>query len=182
MAGTETPDPDAWRMGSGQCLLLLAPTPQGPTIMFHLRLLAAAALVSLAACADVAAVPTAQSVAGLTPSGTVRLTETFAVGAGYGSGILRFQGQTVRFELVGSIVGGLGAERIEAAGEVYKLNSVADFPGIYSQGVGAAGLNTSTKGDLWLASKAGVIMHLVGTQSGGSLSLGRDEVYIKLVN
>jgi hypothetical protein len=149
--------------------------------MFH-RLLAAAALLSVAACADIAPVPTSQSVAGLTPSGTVRLTETFAVGAGYGSGSLRFQGKTYPFQLVGSIVGGFGAEKIEAAGDVYKLTSIAAFPGVYTQGTGTAGLNTSNRGDLWLENKAGVIMHLTGTQSGGALSLGRDEVYIKMAN
>ena len=144
--------------------------------------LVAAALLSLAACGDMAAVPTAQSIAGLSPSGTVRVTETFAAGAGFGTGTLRFQGQSHRFQLVGSIVGGLGAEKIEAAGEVYKLNSLAECPGVYSQGTGAPGLNTSTKGDLWLQSKAGVIMHLTGTQTGGTLSLGREEVIIKMAN
>jgi hypothetical protein len=145
-------------------------------------LLAAAAVLAATGCSEVGSVPTAQSIAGLSPSGTVRLTETFAVGAGYGSGTLRFQGKTYPFQLVGSIVGGFGAEKIEAAGDVYKLDKLADFPGVYSQGNGAAGLNTSSKGDLWLGNKAGVVIHLTGTQSGGSLSLGRDEVYIKMSN
>jgi len=145
-------------------------------------LFAVAALAAIAACSGVPAVPTAQSVAGLTPSGYVRLTETFVSGAGGGSGTLEFQGQTHSFDLVGTIVGGLGLERIQASGEVYRLASVGDFAGPYSQGSGAPGLNTSSTGDLWLQNKAGVILHLRGTQSGGALSLGRDEIYIKLTN
>lgn len=141
-----------------------------------------AVLLSAAACSEVAPVPTAASVAGLSPSGTVRVTETFAVGGGFGSGTLRFQGETHPFQLVGTIVGGFGAEKIEAAGEVYKLDKLSDFTGPWSQGNGTRGLDTSHQGDLWLENKAGVIMHLTGTQSGGALSLGRDEVYIKFTN
>lgn len=145
-------------------------------------LLAVAVLLAVSACAGagVPAIPTAQSIAGLQPSGYVQLTETFVSGAGGGHGTLEFQGQAHPFELVGTIVGGLGLERIQASGEVYRLASIGDFPGPYSQGTGAAGLNTSSTGDLWLQNKAGVILHLRGTQSGGSLSLGRDEVYIRL--
>ena len=54
------------------------------------------------------------------------------------------------------------------------------FSGLWVEGTGAAGLETSRAGDLWLKNKAGVIMHLTGTQSGVTLSLGKDELFIKL--
>jgi len=146
-------------------------------------LLAIATLAAVAACSGaVPPVPTAQSVAGLTPAGYVQLTENFVSGAGAGRGTLDFHGQMHPFDLVGTIVGGLGLERIQASGEVYRLTTVGDFAGPYSQGTGAPGLNTSSTGDLWLQNKAGVILHLRGSQSGGALSLGRDEIYIKLTN
>jgi hypothetical protein len=145
-------------------------------------LLAGAALLSVAACSEVAAVPTAQSVAGLTPSGTVRLNETFVAGVGGGSGTLRFEGRSYPFRLIGGVTGGMGLEKIQATGEVYRLKRVADFPGTYSQGTGAAGLDTSKKGDLWLQNAAGVVMHLTGTSSGVMLSLGRDEIVVQMSN
>ena len=55
-----------------------------------------------------------------------------------------------------------------------------DFPGAYAQGNGQIGLETSGAGDLWLQNKAGVIMHLTGTQTGVTLSLGRDEILIEM--
>jgi hypothetical protein len=55
--------------------------------------------------------PTAQSIQGLTPSGTVALTETFATGYGGGSGTLSFNGQSYPFTLIGAVVGPGGAEK-----------------------------------------------------------------------
>ena len=76
-------------------------------------LLAGVALLSIAACSGmgVPAVPTAQSVAGLTPSGTVRVTETFVAGVGGGSGTLQFEGRSHPFRLIGGVTGGMGLEK-----------------------------------------------------------------------
>jgi hypothetical protein len=41
-------------------------------------------------------------------------------------------------------------------------------------------LEASGVGDLWLQNKAGLIMHLTGTQTGVTLSLGRDEIIIEM--
>jgi hypothetical protein len=138
-----------------------------------------AALLATAGCGPSA--PTAQSIAGLTPSGSVTITEDFVTGVGGGSGTLDYQGRTYPFKMVGTVAGpGGGIEKISASGPVYKLNNVADFGGRYTQSTGTPGLSTSGGSDLWLQNNAGVIMHLQGTSTGAMLTLGRDEIFIRM--
>jgi hypothetical protein len=145
--------------------------------------LGAVALIGLAGCAMSPVpteVPNAQTIAGLEPSGRVILTEVFAGGAGVGTGALTFKGKTYPFKLVGTVVGPGAVEKLDVSGDVYKLDSLKAFSGAYTQGTGGLGLETSGKGDLWLENKAGVVMHLTGTQTGAALTLGRDEILIEL--
>ena len=159
--------------------------PMGKTLK-STGLMAAAVLFViswLASCASSpipTTVPTAQSIAGLPPSGKVTMDEFFLGGAGVGKGVLSFEGKTYPFRLIGTVIGPGSVSKISVSGDVYKLSDVAQFPGPYAQGTGPAGLETSAVGDLWLQNKAGVIMHLTGTQSGVSLSLGRDEIIIEM--
>lgn len=143
------------------------------------RLAIVAAVTLLGACSALK-VPTEQSIQGLTPSGTVSVTEDFLAGYGGGTGRLTFNGQTYPFRLIGTVLGPGGADRITASGEVYKLNAVNDFAGRYTQGNGAAGLSRSGNGQLWLQNSAGVIMHLYSTSNGVLLSLGKEEILIRL--
>jgi hypothetical protein len=145
--------------------------------------LAFAGLLSIAGCASSpipTEVPTAQSIHGLTPSGTVTMTEVFAGGAGVGTGVLTFKGKTYPFKLIGTVVGPGSVSKLDVAGDVYKLDEISQFSGPYVEGTGQIGLETSGSGDLWLQNKAGVVMHLTGTQTGVTLSLGRDEIIIEL--
>jgi hypothetical protein len=138
------------------------------------------AALAMAGCAGLNA-PTAQSVAGLSPSGSVTITEDFVTGLGGGSGTLEYQGRTYPFKVFGTVVGpGGGVEKITASGPVYKLASVADFPGRYTQSTGKAGLSSSGSSDLWLENSAGVVMHLQGTTTGAMLTLGKDEILIRM--
>ena len=73
--------------------------------------------------------PTAQSIAGLTPSGAVTLTELVAAGMTGGTGALTFQGRTYPFKVVGTVIGPGGASQVKASGEVYRLNRLSDFEG-----------------------------------------------------
>ena len=83
--------------------------------------------------------------------------------------------------MFGSVVGSVGGVgKISASGSVYKLASVADFPGRYTQSTGKAGLSSSGSSDLWLENNAGVIMHLEGTSTGVMLTLGNDEIIIRM--
>jgi hypothetical protein len=124
--------------------------------------------------------PIPQSIAGLTPSGKVTMTQDFAGGMGVGSGTLAFNGKTYPFKLLGTVVGPGAVSTMPVAGDVYKLDDPSQFSGVWVEGAGAAGLETSHAGDLWLKNKAGAIMRLVGTQSGVTLSLGKDGLFIKL--
>jgi hypothetical protein len=145
-----------------------------------LRGLAIALLLTASGCSNVAK-PGPQSIAGMPPVGTVTVTEIIAAGATGGNGMLNFQGQVYPFRLLGGVTGGGGASDIQASGDVYNLNSVADFAGLYTQNSGGIGLDTSNTSDLWLRNKAGVVLHLRGTQTGVILSLGREEVVIQLL-
>jgi hypothetical protein len=141
------------------------------------------ALLALAGCASSpvpTTLPTAQSVAGLPPSGTVTMTEAFVGGVGAGKGVLTFKGQTYPFKLIGTVIGPGAVSKLDVSGDVYKLDDISQFPGPYAQGNGPVGIQTSGVGDLWLQNKAGVIMHLTGTQTGVALSLGLDEIIIEL--
>ena len=139
-------------------------------------------VLSLAACSALKP-PTAQSIAGLSPDGHVTLDETFVVGFAKGSGRLVYQGHTYPFTVLGGVLGpGGGYSKIKAAGEVYRLTTVSDFPGRYTQGTGAAGLTKAGPGDLWLENGSGVIMHLRDTESGAMLTLGRDEILVRMAH
>ncbi len=144
---------------------------------------AALVLIALGGCAMSPVpmeVPNAQTVAGIEPSGRVIMTEVFAGGAGVGTGALTFKGKTYPFKLIGTVVGPGAVEKLDVSGDVYKLDDLKAFSGPYVEGTGGIGLETSGKGDLWLENKAGVVMHLTGTQTGAALSLGRDEILIEL--
>jgi hypothetical protein len=144
------------------------------------KVIAAAAVLGLAGCSNLSA-PTAQSIEDLTPSGSATITEDFVTGLGAGSGTLDFQGQTYPFKVYASVVGpGGGVSKISASGPVYKLNKLADFPGRYTQSTGTAGLSKAGSNDLWLQNSAGVIMHLQGTSTGAMLTLGREELIIRM--
>jgi hypothetical protein len=139
-------------------------------------------LVALGACSEITTKPpTEANIQGLSPSGYVNLTETFVIALGGGTGKLQFQGQDYPFTLFGTVVGpSASLTQISVSGEVYKLNKVSDFAGAYAQSSGPPGLEKPGAGDLWLANKAGVIMHLTGQSSGVMLSLGRDEVLVRM--
>jgi hypothetical protein len=139
----------------------------------------AAMVLAMAGCSALNT-PTAQSVADLPPSGSVTITEDFVAGLGGGNGTLEYQGQTYPFKMLGTVVGPGGVEKISASGPVNKLASVADFPGRYTQSTGQAGFSTSGGSDLWLENQAGVIMHLQGSERGAMLTLGKDEIIIRM--
>ena len=87
-------------------------------------------LIAIAACQSSLKVGP-EAVAGLTPSGTVDMNEiqvAYIGSGGGGSGTLYYNGATYPFSVGGLGVGGIGASTIDAAGEVYKLKSVAEFP------------------------------------------------------
>jgi hypothetical protein len=140
-----------------------------------------ASVLAIAGCSGLMNTPTEQSIAGLPPSGSVTITEDFVAGLGGGSGTLEYQGRRYPFKVLGTVAGpGGGVDKITASGPVYKLASVADFPGRYTQSTGKAGFSSSGSSDLWLENSTGVTMHLQGASSGAMLTLGKDEIFIRM--
>jgi len=142
----------------------------------------AAALFCLTSCSGSVKLGP-EAVAGLTPDGTVEMQQVqaaFIGSAGGGTGTLWFGGGVYRFNVAGLGVGGIGASTIEAAGEVYKLRRLADFPGAYGQARYGFAVGTTSGGDLWMQNEAGVIMHLRAKRTGLMLSLGGDAVVISM--
>jgi hypothetical protein len=124
-----------------------------------------------------------EAVAGLTPDGTIDMQEVqvaYLASGGGGNGTLFYQGNAYPFTIGGLGVGGIGASTISAAGEVYKLNSLAQFPGAYIQGRYGFALGNRSGGDLWLQNDAGVILHLKAKREGLMLSLGGDAIAITM--
>jgi hypothetical protein len=144
--------------------------------------LASLALVLLAACTGSLKVGP-EAVAGLTPDATIDMQEVqvaYLASGGGGHGTLFYHGAAYPFTIGGLGVGGIGASTISASGEVYKLNSLAQFPGAYVEGRYGFALGNRSGGDLWLQSDAGVIMHLKAKREGLMLSLGGDAIAISM--
>ncbi len=117
------------------------------------------------------------------PSGTVTISQVqvaLIVSGALGGGTLSFEGRSRDFSIGGLGVGGLGASRMEAEGEVYNLKRVEDFEGPYAQGrAGAVAGDSQIEGGLWLINPKGVEMRLSSRREGYALSLGGDAVYVK---
>jgi hypothetical protein len=140
---------------------------------------AAVAALSLAGCAGSKVGPDA--IAGQTPSGTIELQAVQAAyigSASGGSGTLFYNGRTYPFSIGGAGIGGIGASTIEGYGEVYKLNSLAQFPGAYAEGRYGFALGNKSGGDLWLQNESGVIIHIKAKREGLMLTLGGDAMVI----
>lgn len=143
---------------------------------------ALAALLSLAGCSSSVKVGP-DAIAGLTPDGTVDMEQVqvaYIGSGGGGSGTLYYRGGVYPFTIAGLGVGGIGVSTISAEGEVYKLNSLANFPGAYAQGRYGFAIGNKSAGDLWMQNEAGVIMHLKAKRTGLMLSLGGDAVVISM--
>jgi hypothetical protein len=143
---------------------------------------ALAALLTLMGCSGSVQLGP-QTVAGLTPDGTVSMDQVqvaYLASAGGGSGTLYYQGAAYPFNIGGLGVGGIGASTIDAEGEVYKLGNLANFPGTYGQARYGFALGSMSGGDLWMQNEKGVIMHLKAKRTGLMLSLGGDAVVISM--
>ena len=145
-----------------------------------MRGFALALLLAASGCSNMAK-PGPQSIQGMVPVGTVSMTEYILAGAVGGRGTLNFQGLSHSFKLGGGVTGGGGASESQVSGEVYGLNNISDFAGLYTQSTGGAGVDRSSTSDLWLRNSKGVVLHLTGTQTGMILSLGREEVLIEML-
>ncbi len=116
------------------------------------------------------------------PSGTVHIEETqfmFILGGDSGHGTLDFKGKIHGFTTAGITAGGVGYQNISAAGKVYHLNKVSDFPGTYV--AARAGLTVAGgEGGEWLQNEKGVYIHLKTSQQGLALGFGVEGLTITM--
>jgi hypothetical protein len=146
------------------------------------RIFACCAIIlsTFTASASSAAEPTLE---GKRPVGTVELREVQAayIGSGTtGNGLLHFRGKTYPFTVSGLGAGGIGLSKIEAAGDVYGLENVDNFPGEYAEGRVGFAVGETSAGEMWLQNNNGVVLHLEARREGLMLSLGADVMVITM--
>jgi hypothetical protein len=146
--------------------------------------LAVIAALAVVGCAQApTGVPTAESVRGLKPSGTVTMNQAVVAGTAFGSGILTFRGAAYPFTVLGTAIGPGAIAGLSASGTVYNLRDPSQFSGSFLQGTGglavAASL-TPLPGEIWLKNNNGVVLRLQAEQTGLALTRGRYELFINL--
>jgi len=103
------------------------------------------------------------------------------VSGNLGGGVLTFEGEDHPFTIGGLGVGGVGASKISAAGEVWGLTKPEDFEGVYAQvRAGAVAGDYATTSALWLENGSGVRVRLDSEREGFALSVGGDAIVIEL--
>lgn len=117
------------------------------------------------------------------PVGRVSIDQTqlaFIGSAAVGGGTLFFHGRSYPFTINGLGVGGIGASKIKATGDVYQLTRVSDLAGVYGQVRLGWALADKGNGRLWLQNDKGVILRLRTKRKGLMLAGGADAVRIQL--
>lgn len=116
------------------------------------------------------------------PSATVRIDETqFALifGGSAGKGVLTYQGKEYPFKIGGLSLGvNIGISKVSATGEVYDLNDISQFPGIFTKVESGITLGGGVGGTI-LKNENGVIMRLSSTSEGIQLNLSTSGVRVK---
>jgi LysM repeat protein len=116
------------------------------------------------------------------PSGTIDIDETqfgFIIGGDIGRGTLHYKGVDYYFKTGGIKVGGIGISKIAAAGEVYDLFDISQFPGTYVSGDYGVSLGGGV-GGMVLKNQNGVYLRLHSTMEGVALSVGVEGLNIQL--
>ncbi len=100
--------------------------------------------------------------------------------AGGGTGTVYFHGKTYRFAIGGDGVDGSAVAIVETSGEVYRLDDIGQFAGVYRRATSAPSVAGASSGGLWLQNQHGTTIHL-RTPPGGRLpDIGHDAVSIVL--
>ena len=116
------------------------------------------------------------------PSGKITIDQTqfgFIIGGSTGGGILHFKGKRYPFKLGGLSVGTVGVSKVGAAGEVYNLANISQFPGTYVQAQASFAVGGGV-GGLVLKNEHGVVLSLHSTLQGVSLTLGVEGLKITM--
>ena len=117
------------------------------------------------------------------PSGTIVIDETqvmWIVGGDIGGGTLNYQGESYKFKTDGLKLGGFGVHKVKLTGDVYNLENVDDFAGVYGVAEAGATLGNASKGDTVMKNDKGVVLHLKSAAQGIALDLGVEGMKITL--
>ena len=127
---------------------------------------------------------TGNSFAGDVKTGTLVIDETqvmVLVGGDLGGGTLLLGDKSYSFKTGGLKIGGVGIHKTHLVGDVYDLNDVADFPGVYFAAEAGATLGDAGKGDFWLKNSKGVKLKLKSSKAEGiALSVGVEGLKITM--
>jgi hypothetical protein len=125
---------------------------------------------------------TAEEIKNAKPSGTIEVEAAqlrLIVGGAQGKGTLHFKGKSYPFTMKGGTVGGVGATKVTATGDVYFLENVADFAGTYSAATIGAALGPGFGGSQYENGK-GVFINVKSKTEGVGLNLGLGVVSITM--
>jgi len=117
----------------------------------------------------------------LQPSASLVIHDTqfgFIISGDVGHGTLTYNGKETLFHVHGGKIGGVGIAGMTLVGDVYRLNELQDFAGLY--GEAEAGLTVvKGVGGQWLNNDNGVTLHLKVKDSDGlQLSIGLEGLNI----
>ena len=108
------------------------------------------------------------------PAATVQFKETevgFIIGGSWGHGTLDYKGEKHMVHMGGGKLGGAGVTVSEVTGDVYHMQSLEDFPGVYFLAeAGATGVVGGS--GTWIKNDKGVSIHLKAKSKGLALSIG----------
>ncbi len=117
-------------------------------------------------------------------SGTLVIDETqvsILIGGNIGGGVLLFDDMSRSFKTSGLKLGGIGINKVHLIGDVYELNNIDDFAGVYATFEMGATLGKASKNSLWLKNSKGVKINLKSSSgTGASLSLSVEGFNISL--
>lgn len=117
------------------------------------------------------------------PSGRITIQQlqvAFIASGALGGGTLKFGGRAYRFKIGGLGVGGIGASKLNASGDVFGLKKISDFPGAYAAIRTGWAAGDIGKGRVWLRNAKGVLLSLKGVRQGLQLATGAEGVIITL--
>jgi hypothetical protein len=117
------------------------------------------------------------------PSGHLKIEQiqvAFIGSGAVGGGTLEFEGKPHKFSVKGLGVGGFGASRLSATGEVYGLKKLEDFSGPYAELRTGWAIGDFGKGRFWLRNANGVYLKIEGKRQGAQLGVGAEAVLITL--
>jgi hypothetical protein len=116
------------------------------------------------------------------PDGTIKISSgSVAIGVGWswGKGTLTYKGKEYPLSVKGLSIGKVGISGATAAGEVYRLKTLADFDGNYT--AAAAGITLAGgRSAVDMTNQHGVRVRVISTNRGVDLTLGGGGVTMKV--